>query len=69
MDYFFIIFRSKQKKNILEGIDKIYRKIDTLYLIRKLNEIDKLKLLLMTPDQIKLFEYLSKPHIGGNLDK
>lgn len=23
----------------------------------------------MTPDQIKLFEYLSKPHIGGNLDK
>jgi hypothetical protein len=37
------------------------KKIDILFIVKKLIEIDKLKALLLTPDQLKLFDYLPKP--------
>jgi hypothetical protein len=37
--------------------------MDIIYIIRKLIELDKLKELLLTPDQIKLFDYMPKPMI------
>ena len=37
--------------------------LDVLYIINKLLEVDKLKMLLLNSDQIKLFTYLPKPRI------
>lgn len=42
------------------------KSIDVLYLIKKIQEIDKLKTILLTKDQIKLFDYLPKPTIPIN---
>ncbi len=44
-------------------MEKLNAKMDALYLIKKMMEIDKLKMLLLTPDQINLFNYLPKPKI------
>lgn len=38
--------------------------MDILNIIKKLNEIDKLKVLLLNQDQIKLFDYVEKPTIS-----
>jgi hypothetical protein len=42
-------------------------KLDISYIIKKLIEIEKLKLILLTPDQVKMFDYLPKPTIPQNL--
>ncbi|KAM3144232.1 hypothetical protein pb186bvf_003694 [Paramecium bursaria] len=42
------------------------KSMDILYLIKKLQEIDKLKTILLTKDQIKVFDYLPKPTIQLN---
>jgi hypothetical protein len=54
---------SNKKKEFERGINKIYDKIDAVYLIRKIMEIEKLKLLLLSPPQLKLFENLPRPKI------
>ncbi|KAM3144229.1 hypothetical protein pb186bvf_003691 [Paramecium bursaria] len=46
--------------------DRMDKSIDILYLIKKIQEIDKLKTILLTKDQIKLFDYLPKPTIPIN---
>lgn len=43
---------------------KITHTLDITYIIKKLQEIDKLKLILLSSDQIKLFDYLPKPKLG-----
>jgi len=40
---------------------KVKERLDVVYIIQKLVEIDKLKMLLLNEDQLKLFEYLPKP--------
>lgn len=37
--------------------------MDIAYILRKLHEIDKLKSILLTNDQLKLFNYVPKPLI------
>lgn len=44
------------------------KSFDILYVIKKLHEIDKLKMILLNKDQIKLFDYLPKPTISTNPD-
>ncbi|CAK75286.1 unnamed protein product (macronuclear) [Paramecium tetraurelia] len=46
------------------SMGKITHTLDITYIIKKLQEIDKLKLILLSSDQIKLFDYLPKPKLG-----
>lgn len=45
------------------------KSFDVLYIIKKLHEIDKLKMILLNKDQIRLFDYLPKPTITAYPDK
>jgi hypothetical protein len=63
VDYILILFGGEKKKCLQRGVDKIKMRMDTLFLIKKMMEIDNLKMLLLTPDQLKLFNYLPKPKI------
>jgi 16S rRNA A1518/A1519 N6-dimethyltransferase RsmA/KsgA/DIM1 with predicted DNA glycosylase/AP lyase activity len=48
-DYMKTVFSSRRKL-LNASIDKIYEKIDITHLIKKIMEIDKLKMLLLTSD-------------------
>ncbi|KAL4469413.1 hypothetical protein ABPG74_004666 [Tetrahymena malaccensis] len=51
---------SRKKKQIEFSKQVLYKHLDIMYLISKLQEIDKLKMLLLSEQQIKLFNYLPK---------
>jgi len=52
----------RMKKELIErGSKAINKRIDITYIIQKIVEIEKLKVLLLDADQLKLFEYLPKP--------
>ena len=51
-----------RKKFNREGLKKIDEKLDIIYIINKLMEIDKLKLLLLNKEELHLFEFLPKPY-------
>jgi hypothetical protein len=54
----------KIKRNQINfGIRKLEKQIDILVIIKKMTEIEKLKMLLLTPAQLKLFDYLPRPCI------
>ncbi|KAL4466678.1 hypothetical protein ABPG72_016795 [Tetrahymena utriculariae] len=63
--YIFPCFRtiSRKKKQIKYSQELLNKHLDVMYLINKLQEIDKLKMLLLSEEQIKLFNYLPKPTI------
>ena len=48
---------------------KINNALDITYIIKKLQEIDKLKMILLSTDQIKLFDFLPKPNIDSQDSK
>lgn len=50
MDYILIFFGGLKRKQVLIGVENLNEKMDALYLIKKMMEIDKLKMLLLTPD-------------------
>lgn len=62
--------RSKIKNKTFEklqtGKQDIKQKLDVSYIIRKLYEIDKLKMLLLNENQNRLFDNLTKPVILNN---
>lgn len=49
------------------GVNKSDEKFELRYIINKLQEIDKLKLLLLSEEQLILFNFLSKPILTENL--
>ncbi|KAL4441424.1 hypothetical protein ABPG74_013719 [Tetrahymena malaccensis] len=58
----------KKKKEIIQySIDKLYQNLDILQILKRLIEVEKLKRLLLDPDQIKLLDYLPKPTIHLDL--
>lgn len=61
--FFKILWDSSYKDMIAVGSDKIEKQLDAIFLIKKLNEIDKLKQFLLDEDQLKLFDYVPKPTI------
>ena len=66
---FFLPFRKKSNnklKRLKAGQKAIEEKIDISYILEKFYEIDKLKMILFSPEQYHLFEYLSKPLILKN---
>ncbi|CAD8139497.1 unnamed protein product [Paramecium pentaurelia] len=57
--------RKGGKRDLINfSMGKITHTLDITYIIKKLQEIDKLKLILLNSDQIKLFDYLPKPKLG-----
>ncbi|KAL4454210.1 hypothetical protein ABPG74_012167 [Tetrahymena malaccensis] len=52
------------KEQMSYSIDKLNYHLDSIYIIKKLLEIDKLKMLLLDENQIKLLEFLPKPTIN-----
>ena len=58
-------FKKSKKRQIIDySVDKLYYHLDILNITKKLMEIDKIKMLLLDPDQLHLFEYLPKPVIN-----
>ncbi|CAD8137676.1 unnamed protein product [Paramecium pentaurelia] len=53
----------QKNKQIHYAIDKVMSKLDVSFIIQKLQELDKLKYLLLSNDQINLFNYIPKPLI------
>jgi hypothetical protein len=43
---------------------KLKERVDIVYIVNKLQEIDKLKYLLLNKNQLKLFEVIGKPEIS-----
>lgn len=54
----------KKLEQLSFGQQIINQRIDIVYILNKLVEIDKLKCLLLTQDQIRLFDFLPKPQIS-----
>ncbi|KAM3132862.1 hypothetical protein pb186bvf_015010 [Paramecium bursaria] len=50
-------------EQIKYGSQMINRQMDIIYIIKKLNEIDKMKAVIFSNQQIKLFDYHPKPTI------
>ncbi len=66
--YYVCNFRDiRLKKELIQrGSKAINKRIDIAYIIQKIVEIEKLKVLLLDSDQLKLFEYLPKPLLTNN---
>jgi hypothetical protein len=45
-------------------VEKFQKKLDVVFIIRKLLEVDKLKSLLLDQNQLKLFDYIPRPTIS-----
>ena len=61
--------KNKTYEKYNNWFNKIESKIEIGYILAKLREIDKLKLLLLSKDQIVLFDYLTKPIITDERNK
>ena len=55
--------RTQKEDLYLNFLRKCDEKLDLIHILRKLEEVDRLKLILLNPDQIKLFNSLSKKFI------
>ncbi|KAL4486164.1 hypothetical protein ABPG72_012217 [Tetrahymena utriculariae] len=64
---YFSKFYNNRKKIIDYSIQKLYLYIDIFNIINKLNEIEKLKRLILDEDQLNLFNYLPKPTISADI--
>ena len=73
--FFPLVLKKKSKKRIKDnfqyerlnkGKNLIIEKLDFAYILKKLYEVDKLKMLLLNENQYHLFEYSSKPVIQNN---
>ncbi|KAL4446899.1 hypothetical protein ABPG74_014871 [Tetrahymena malaccensis] len=54
-------FNKPFSKMVNYGVEKLYDQLDLSFILSKLIEIEKLKYLLLNENQIKLFEFISKP--------
>ncbi len=59
----------EKRKQFNFGVKNIDKKLDIIYIINKFIEIDKLKNLLLTQEQLKLFNYIPRPQIPDNAKK
>ncbi|EAR89262.2 transmembrane protein, putative (macronuclear) [Tetrahymena thermophila SB210] len=65
--YFFACFKDTTKvKQMKYTNKKVKKRLDIIYILEKLIEIDKLKVLLLNPDQINLFDYMPKEFVQFN---
>ena len=55
--------RSNNQKLYLKAEERVSKEMDFLFILQKLQDIEKMKLVLLSPHQIHLFNLLSKPMI------
>ncbi|EAS03814.1 transmembrane protein, putative (macronuclear) [Tetrahymena thermophila SB210] len=58
---YFLFKKDKKKKQIKYCMKKVVQRLDIVYILNKLVEIDKLKMLLLDHNQRELFEFLPRP--------
>ncbi|CAD8064911.1 unnamed protein product [Paramecium sonneborni] len=56
-------FKKKHKQQIEYAIEKILCKLDVVNILTKIQEIDKLKYVILNKEQLELFNYIPKPLI------
>ncbi|CAD8180222.1 unnamed protein product [Paramecium octaurelia] len=61
--HYFVNSDNYKSLQIEYSVEKVIQQINILYIMKKLQEIDKLKMILLTESQIKVFDYLQKPTI------
>ncbi|KAL4467958.1 hypothetical protein ABPG72_021739 [Tetrahymena utriculariae] len=72
IDYFKQLFVSVLQQNdfraklVQKGMQIIEQQLDIIYIINKLNEIDKLKMVIFNRDQLKIFDCIPKPIISDD---
>ncbi|CAD8051934.1 unnamed protein product [Paramecium sonneborni] len=59
--------QKKQRKQFEYSQNKIQQKLDITFILSKLFEIDKLKMVLFNDNQLKLFNYFPKPCVSDAL--
>ena len=60
-------FKKSCKQQLISKAEKAFRQdLDIVSIIEKIHDIEKLKILLLNEDQLRLFNYLSKPMIAPN---
>ncbi|CAD8069848.1 unnamed protein product [Paramecium sonneborni] len=55
------------KQQIQYSIQKIFNKLDVVNILNKMQEIDKLKYVLLNKEQLELFNYIPKPLIPSDM--
>ena len=68
LNRFFHIKKKPKDKLIELAEEEFYKQMDTISIITKLQNLEKLKMILLNDDQITLFNYLSKPMLFVNDD-
>ena len=63
---FFKRDKTVKMKKVNKAFDKLTAKLDIFYIINKLIELDKLKLLLLDENQLRLIDYIPRPVIKEN---
>ncbi|KAM3134860.1 hypothetical protein pb186bvf_013029 [Paramecium bursaria] len=58
-----------KKRQFDYQVEKLEKQLDINYIIKKLHEIDKLKMILLKPAQLKVFDYLPRPTIPEDYKK
>ena len=62
-----LFYQNKEKKTQLNQMKKanqlIHKKLNITFILKKIGEIDKLKMLIFSNDQRKLFDFMPKPII------
>ncbi|EAR82624.1 zinc knuckle protein, putative (macronuclear) [Tetrahymena thermophila SB210] len=69
ISYFFFSHSKKSQEDkalIKEGIKKVQSRLDIQHILHKLQEIEKLKQIVLDQDQIKLFEILPRPVLSNS---
>ncbi|KAL4472464.1 hypothetical protein ABPG74_018413 [Tetrahymena malaccensis] len=59
-------FKFDKNKQIQNSMKKVGERMDIIFILKKLIEVDKLKMLLLNDDQRKLFDYLPRPVVHLN---
>ena len=64
------LFPSKEFRSFyIKGSKHVYEYMDIRKIIKRLQDLDKLKMILLTEDQRKLFECILKPDVGDSSKK
>ncbi|KAL4499840.1 hypothetical protein ABPG72_015189 [Tetrahymena utriculariae] len=59
-------FKFDKNKQIQNSMRRVGERMDIIFILKKLIEVDKLKMLLLNDDQRKLFDYLPRPVVHLN---
>lgn len=59
--------KKSYQQQIKYSMEKIFNKLDVVNILNKMQEIDKLKYVLLNKEQLELFNYIPKPLIPSDM--